>query len=178
MIKLCNTIDRAIPGNREKQNAMRRKTHTRLPSPVIHETLPAKRTHWAMYTIPELLYSHQGGMSREKGGKITIFSQPEEEGENILDSLFTNGKKNAIITRCQRTRAGGSMDRASDSGSEGWGFESLPAYQKNRYSFEYLFFCLFPKGRDSNHKMPVSGGHRLAAGWTAAAPKRNESLPA
>ena len=26
--------------------------------------------------------------------------------------------------------AGGSMDRASDSGSEGWGFESLPAYQK------------------------------------------------
>ena len=25
--------------------------------------------------------------------------------------------------------AGGSMDRASDSGSEGWGFESLPAYQ-------------------------------------------------
>ena len=22
------------------------------------------------------------------------------------------------------------MDRASDSGSEGWGFESLPAYQK------------------------------------------------
>ena len=27
------------------------------------------------------------------------------------------------------------MDRASDSGSEGWGFESLPAYQKNRYPF-------------------------------------------
>ena len=26
--------------------------------------------------------------------------------------------------------AGGSMDRASDSGSEGWGFESLPAYQR------------------------------------------------
>ena len=24
------------------------------------------------------------------------------------------------------------MDRASDSGSEGWGFESLPAYQKMR----------------------------------------------
>ena len=23
------------------------------------------------------------------------------------------------------------MDRASDSGSEGWGFESLPAYQSN-----------------------------------------------
>ena len=25
---------------------------------------------------------------------------------------------------------GGSMDRASDSGSEGWGFESLPVYHK------------------------------------------------
>ena len=25
------------------------------------------------------------------------------------------------------------MDRASDSGSEGWGFESLPVYQKSRY---------------------------------------------
>ena len=24
------------------------------------------------------------------------------------------------------------MDRASDSGSEGWGFESLPAYQINK----------------------------------------------
>ena len=24
------------------------------------------------------------------------------------------------------------MDRASDSGSEGWGFESLPAYQTNK----------------------------------------------
>ena len=24
------------------------------------------------------------------------------------------------------------MDRASDSGSEGWGFESLPAYQKKQ----------------------------------------------
>ena len=24
------------------------------------------------------------------------------------------------------------MDRASDSGSEGWGFESLPVYQKDQ----------------------------------------------
>lgn len=29
------------------------------------------------------------------------------------------------LVRC----TGGSMDRASDSGSEGWGFESLPVYQ-------------------------------------------------
>ena len=39
--------------------------------------------------------------------------------------------------RCYNTQAfkklctGGSMDRASDSGSEGWGFESLPVYQKS-----------------------------------------------
>ena len=33
------------------------------------------------------------------------------------------------------------MDRASDSGSEGWGFESLPVYQKSRYPYGYLVFC-------------------------------------
>ena len=38
--------------------------------------------------------------------------------------------------RCYNTQAfkklctGGSMDRASDSGSEGWGFESLPVYHE------------------------------------------------
>ena len=49
------------------------------------------------------------------------------------------------------------MDRASDSGSEGWGFESLPAYQKSRYPFGYLLFCLC-RGRDSKDKIPQSGG--------------------
>ena len=34
---------------------------------------------------------------------------------------------NSLANRC----TGGSMDRASDSGSEGWGFESLPVYQTN-----------------------------------------------
>ena len=39
---------------------------------------------------------------------------------------FTNvGKLGIIAGLC----TGGSMDRASDSGSEGWGFESLPVYQ-------------------------------------------------
>ena len=33
------------------------------------------------------------------------------------------------------------MDRASDSGSEGWGFESLPVYQKSRHPFGCLLFC-------------------------------------
>ena len=34
------------------------------------------------------------------------------------------------------------MDRASDSGSEGWGFESLPVYQKYREGFclPYIFY--------------------------------------
>ena len=37
------------------------------------------------------------------------------------------------------------MDRASDSGSEGWGFESLLAYQKGRYPFGYLPFWYFKR---------------------------------
>ena len=39
-------------------------------------------------------------------------------------------KKVGIIHRLSMKCASGSMDRASDSGSEGWGFESLLAYQK------------------------------------------------
>ena len=35
---------------------------------------------------------------------------------------------NTLAVKCRCT--GGSMDRASDSGSEGWGFESLPVYQE------------------------------------------------
>ena len=46
------------------------------------------------------------------------------------DYLFTKGKKTAIIAWLKCKCTGGSMDRASDSGSEGWGFESLPACQK------------------------------------------------
>ena len=34
---------------------------------------------------------------------------------------------------------GGSMDRASDSGSEGWGFESLPVCQKEVVLTDGLF---------------------------------------
>ena len=32
------------------------------------------------------------------------------------------------------------MDRASDSGSEGWGFESLLAYQKKTIARAIVFF--------------------------------------
>ena len=51
-------------------------------------------------------------------------------------------EKLAIIFRLSSKCAGGSMDRASDSGSEGWGFESLPACQKCRYPSGYLHFCI------------------------------------
>ena len=47
------------------------------------------------------------------------------------------------------------MDRASDSGSEGWGFESLPAYQKIQTPFGVWIFCC---RWDSNHYIPQSGG--------------------
>lgn len=46
----------------------------------------------------------------------------------LAKKLFTNRLVSAIIIPLSQVRAGGSMDRASDSGSEGWGFESLPAY--------------------------------------------------
>ena len=32
------------------------------------------------------------------------------------------------------------LDRASDSGSEGWGFESLRAYHKNNHTFRCGYF--------------------------------------
>ena len=47
----------------------------------------------------------------------------------LAKKLFTNRLVSAIIIPLSQVRAGGSMDRASDSGSEGWGFESLLAYQ-------------------------------------------------
>ena len=51
-------------------------------------------------------------------------------GEIFLFILFTKGEKPAIMYRLKGRCTGGSMDRASDSGSEGWGFESLPVYPK------------------------------------------------
>ncbi len=55
------------------------------------------------------------------------------------------------------------MDRASDSGSEGWGFESLPAYQKEEAPSGVSSFCLCrkdSKGRpERSESKKVSGGH-------------------
>ena len=70
------------------------------------------------------------------------------------------------------------LDRVTDYESVGRGFESLPAYQKIRESFcSLLFFCPpFRKGLEPFNQ--GSGGALIAAGWTAATPKWNESLPA
>ena len=56
------------------------------------------------------------------------------------------------------------MDRASDSGSEGWGFESLPAYQKIQTPFGVWIFCC---RWDSNHLNPTVRWTVGGAGWTA-----------
>ena len=56
------------------------------------------------------------------------------------------------------------MDRASDSGSEGWGFESLLAYQKPRvfplvflFAFQksYAGACIFGKGQPQSNMPPA-----------------------
>ena len=69
--------------------------------------------------------------------------------------------------RAVRKCAGGSMDRASDSGSEGWGFESLPAYQQllsHPGSFGSLWQDSFPPGFSGRdifiQKMPPPRGIR------------------
>ena len=49
------------------------------------------------------------------------------------------------------------LDRVTDYESVGRGFESLSAYQKSRYPFGYLLFCIFG-GRDSNNKIQQPGG--------------------
>ena len=51
------------------------------------------------------------------------------------------------------------MDRASDSGSEGWGFESLPAYQKIQIPIRVSGFFVFQAvGESLSFQMhPVKG---------------------
>ena len=53
-----------------------------------------------------------------------------ERGRNIFPVPLYKAGKDCYNSLAKCT--GGSMDRASDSGSEGWGFESLPVYQTNK----------------------------------------------
>ena len=57
------------------------------------------------------------------------------------------------------------MDRASDSGSEGWGFESLPVYSKEEW---LCHSSLLYTGREDF--MPMPGRHWLGGGWTTPTP--------
>ena len=47
------------------------------------------------------------------------------------------------------------LDRVTDYESVGRGFESLPAYQKSRYPFGYLLFCIYGE-RDSKDLIQVA----------------------
>ena len=61
-------------------------------------------------------------------------------------------------------RARSSMDRASDSGSECWGFESLRAYHKIRLNcsiyelFKRILFYVPPMSRNSSTRVPQLPG--------------------
>ena len=58
------------------------------------------------------------------------------------------------------------MDRASDSGSEGWGFESLPVYQiKEEIPNGYLlFYFALRAGRDSKGRPSLWLGKKVSSG--------------
>ena len=71
------------------------------------------------------------GLYHKKTRKTTLFGGKGGKKWRIFyNGLFTKGEIYAIISRLLSRCTGGSMDRASDSGSEGWGFESLPVYHK------------------------------------------------
>ena len=97
--------------------------------------------------------------------------------ENFLLLGFTKGEKPAIMFRLSSRCTGGSMDRASDSGSEGWGFESLPVYQiKSGDTFWYPHFLFrATRGKGLEHFNPTA---RWAVGrWVGAHRYINFSFP-
>ena len=69
--------------------------------------------------------------------------------------LFTSAENPAIITEHKLRCARSSMDRASDSGSECWGFESLRACQNERHLLSadvFRFgFCRLKGGSTLRH---------------------------
>ena len=81
---------------------------------------------------------------------------------------------------------GGSMDRASDSGSEGWGFESLPVYQRKeriptRGILSFRLHSVQEGTRTIKSNLPGAGWRRrLDGAEPSSAPigaDVNESLP-
>ena len=63
-----------------------------------------------------------------------------EKMERIFVSPLYKSGKACYNMWADKACTGGSMDRASDSGSEGWGFESLPAYQLTGYPIRDILF--------------------------------------
>jgi hypothetical protein len=78
---------------------------------------------------------------------------------NQVEFLFTRKQKSAIISNAVKTVcASGSTDRASDSGSEGWGFESLLACQlvasDLSLATSFFVFCFDKKMEVSDKRWP------------------------
>ena len=67
------------------------------------------------------------------------------------------------------------MDRASDSGSEGWGFESLPVYLRSRRLADGESHLLFWYTKVPEQFNAKTLGH-LPGGGTTPAPLRPEPL--
>ena len=90
---------------------------------------------------------------------------------------------NSLANRC----TGGSMDRASDSGSEGWGFESLPVCQdkiEDTHQGYPLFYFAIPEKKGLERSNPTCRGQVGGDGLTEPnlyllpmGADANESLP-
>ena len=115
-----------------------------------------------MYAMLTLIIAHHSQKS------TVICEEYRALTENFLFLGFTKGEKTAIMFRLSSRCTGGSMDRASDSGSEGWGFESLPVYQiKSGDTFWYPHFLFrATRGKGLEHFNPTA---RWAVGrWVGA----------
>ena len=90
----------------------------------------------------------------------------DPSGKNIFLMPLYKGEKDCYNSQVKTKCAGGSMDRASDSGSEGWGFESLPAYQNSRYPNRVSGILFLQEGtRTIKCKCPAT-----FAGWVGPQP--------
>ena len=96
-------------------------------------------------------------------------------GPGAENFLFTSGENPAIITERQQKCARSSMDRASDSGSECWGFESLRAYQVRVDYKVYPDFSLCSQVRAYRQSGFVTCTRLLGKG--PAAPRRAPGTP-
>ena len=74
--------------------------------------------------------------------------------KNIFAFPLYKAGKDCYNSLAEKKCTGGSMDRASDSGSEGWGFESLPVYQRriirtlSQYEKGSDYFCFWEDDMD------------------------------